>query len=140
MIKIIYKAKSIWPQFQRDLVKDAVAFAMNYYDVDDIVIKLCWLDDCHGMTIGGGRPRFHIRPDEDYELLLRTVFHEMTHVWQISSRKATFMSDGVKWKNRFYKVEDTNSQFFLYDAPWEKEALKAEKKMLKAYLKAVKSS
>ena len=68
----------------------------------------------------------------DYRMI-RTIFHEMTHVKQFALGELELGTKVDKFKGKKYKRED------YWNAPWEVEARKAEKKMMRKWKKVLDS-
>lgn len=82
----------------------------------------CWENDSHV---------FNIRLDKDLNRseLIKTLGHEMVHVKQFSRRELQFGCGKDRWFGKEYPITTPYSR-----QPWEKEALKLEKKLYLDYL------
>ena len=69
----------------------------------------------------------------DYRMI-RTIFHEMTHVKQFARGELEMGTKVDKFKGKEYKRAD------YWTAPWEVEARKAEKKMMRKWKKVLDSN
>lgn len=55
--------------------------------------------------------------------LVSTICHEMVHLKQYARRELRYVNGNTMWKKKAYNEVD------YWDAPWEKEAFKLEKKL-----------
>ena len=87
----------------------------------------CWVED------DDLRPRkFRIELEKtlDEMSLLRTLAHEMVHVWQYASGKLRLYQDG---RHRFEgRVYSSNTNYL--ERPWEDEAYELEEVLVKEWL------
>ncbi len=122
--------KAWWPAKDITLVKRAIRFAARRYGMKDLDLKV---------KLGKPSKRFYgfSSYDDDSgfkiwiypsEALLRTVFHEMTHVKQQWYGELDLNAPGApRWKGKKCKAK-------YYKQPWEIEAHKLEVVLLKEFL------
>jgi len=67
---------------------------------------------------------------QDLSNLIKTLFHEITHVKQFSKRELVYDQPYDSWKGKKYKSNECE-----YNRPWEKEARKMEKKLFEKFVK-----
>lgn len=131
-LKFHVKAKKVWSMRQRELAREAVLFAMDYYKIEYLTVKLVWMLDFMG-TSGkvGTEYLVSLTPLEDDELL-RTIFHEVTHTFQ-------YIYEGLSnWDSEEGTIEwqgntlawDQNDEYEYDNAPWEVQAVLAESILL----------
>lgn len=149
-IKVINKAKGLWPRKLQYLVMGAVGFAMDYHDIRNdhlkLEVKFAYYND-HREYMGGAaynldNGRFliqlNLHPYDTWEDLISAVMHEMTHVKQ-------FIRNGFDsvYDNDFIVVQWEGAKFLLHPEaadqhyPWEKEAYAIEGVMLEEFLKTL---
>ena len=132
MIK--YK-KGYWPQHRRTLITRGVHWAVSHYGLWDLTITsdrlrivLTRFKSAYGDAYQDG-DEYIIRLSDRYNdrLTLMTVFHEMTHVKQYEFDGLDLGTPST-FKGKAFDVD-------YWDAPWEVEARKAEKKMWRKWKK-----
>ena len=133
-IKTKFK-KGYWPSHRRDLVNRAACWAVDHYGLWDLTIASDRLTIVLTRFKSAFGDAYQI--DDDYvirisdrysdKLTLMTVFHEMTHIKQ-------YEFDGLDLGTpAMFKGESFRGNY--WDAPWEVEARKAEKKMWRKWKK-----
>jgi len=132
MLKFNVKAKGLWSVRQRELAREAAQFAMNFYGITAMTIKLTNLEGYLGTSgVINGRNLIAVSPGTD-EMVLRTIFHEMTHTFQYMHQGLTLWDTETKtigWKGETLSFDMDNQE--EYDnAEWEKEANSAENVLL----------
>lgn len=136
MLKFHVKAKKIWSMRQRELAREAISFAMKYYNIANVTVKLVYLDDIHGSCgYSGNNYVIALTPNKEDELLLRTIFHEMTHVYQYMYKGLSMWDDVlnlIEWSGDTYQY-DMNNEFDYENAEWEIEANEAEFSLLSMF-------
>ena len=127
--------KGYWPAHRRELVNRAARWAVDHYGLWDLTIASDRLTivytkfkSAYGDAYQDGDD-YIIRLSDRYndKLTIMTVFHEMTHVKQYEFDNLD-LGTPATFKGKEYKVE-------YWDAPWEVEARKAEKKMWRKWKK-----
>jgi hypothetical protein len=73
---------------------------------------------------------------------LRVIAHESVHVMQYATGKMKDLwgqhnRGKILWENKTMEPSDSGS--FYYNSPWEKEAYGKQEKLMRAYLRHVKS-
>ena len=141
MYKIKIK-KGWWPWERQQLAVKALDFAIKHYELQDecvdYPVKLIltkFKDNYYGdswMHEWGYEIRINSRFN-DYRMI-RTIFHEMTHVKQFARGELEMGTKVDKFKGKEYKRAD------YWTAPWEVEARKAEKKMMRKWKKVLDSN
>ena len=138
MYKIKVK-KGYWPAERQHMLYGVVNFAINEFDLaDEIrayplkVILTNFKSDYYGDSW---------MPETGYELrltrrfndkrVIQSVFHEMTHVKQFAFDGLELGSRTDKFHGKKYRRVD------YWEAPWEVEARKMEKKLLRKWKKIV---
>ena len=145
-IKMTVKAKASWSTFHRDVVKSAVAYAIDEYGMEDsersIVVKLIGCEGDHdGAMVKMTKDSFIVWVSSQTAVrkLLYIVFHEMTHVKQAVFDGWTQhdTEDLATWKGEVvpYNVDDDKDYF---NAPWEIEARAMGKELRKTYMRKMR--
>jgi hypothetical protein len=66
--------------------------------------------------------------------LIKTIFHELTHLKQALSGKMEYGPDGDKiWKKQLFRNADSQPDYIYQNFPWEVEARKFEKTLYRQY-------
>ena len=138
MYKIKVK-KGYWPAERQHMLYGVVNFAINEFDLaDEIrayplkVILTNFKSDYYGdswMHETGYEIRLNSRFND--KRVIQSVFHEMTHVKQFAFDGLELGSRTDKFHGKKYRRVD------YWDAPWEVEARKMEKKLLRKWKKIV---
>jgi len=125
--------KKHWSKASEKLVTKAIRYAAYRYGIQDIdlVVKLgdpndkYWgfsdFDDFNYMF------KIWLYPSDYTRGVLRTVFHEMTHVKQFFYGELSLDSSTPRWKGKKCKADYRNQ-------PWEQEAHEMEVVLLKEFL------
>ena len=125
--------KKHWSKASEKLVTKAIRYAAYRYGIQDIdlVVKLgnpndkYWgfsdFDDFNYMF------KIWLYPSDYTRGVLRTVFHEMTHVKQFFYGELSLDSSTPRWKGKKCKADYKNQ-------PWEQEAHEMEVVLLKEFL------
>ena len=138
MYKIKVK-KGYWPAERQHMLYGVVNFAINEFDLaDEIrayplkVILTNFKSDYYGdswMHETGYEIRLNSRFND--KRVIQSVFHEMTHVKQFAFDGLELGSRTDKFHGKKYRRVD------YWEAPWEVEARKMEKKLLRKWKKTV---
>ena len=103
----------------------------------ELVNNLAEKEGAEGWCMDEGEREFTITINASQELddILETIAHEMVHVKQYArGEHAQLMTRGVyRWKKEYFPLD-----YPYKKQPWEKEAYKLEKVIMKAYKKAQK--
>ena len=118
--------------FRDRLFRDRVRLALNTYVSVEVKRDIgadgwCWVED------DDLRPReFTIQLEKtlDEMTLLRTLAHEMVHVWQYASGRLRLYQDGRHRYNG--RVYSSNTKYL--DRPWEGEAYELEEVLVNEWL------
>lgn len=134
-VKFVKKAKKSWSKDQVQLTKKAVSWACHELGLKwwqgDLVIRFVgnYTNEFGGCSkLHEGRYIVWLHAEQKDKRLLRTIFHELTHVNQhiYDSFELLNCQDAV-YCGKLYKDYD------YWTAPWEIEARKFETKLLKKY-------
>lgn len=137
MYKKVKVEKGYWPRERISKCIEAAEFAVNHYSLqkhcEKYPIKLIFTKfkgDYYGDSWDAGE-HYEIRINSRFndQRMVRTIFHEMTHVKQWACDELEFGTHADKFKGKTYKRVD------YWNAPWEVEARKAEKKILAKWKK-----
>ena len=138
MYKIKVK-KGYWPAERQHMLYGVINFAINELDLaDEIrayplkVILTNFKSDYYGdswVHETGYEIRLNSRFND--KRVIQSVFHEMTHVKQFAFDGLELGSRTDKFHGKKYRRVD------YWDAPWEVEARKMEKKLLRKWKKTV---
>lgn len=145
MIKFEVKARKTWTLMERHLAADAIDFALQHYGIPskdiNLRVRLCGEQRGeYGLTVAFGT-RFIIklyRVHSTLEEILRSVFHEMTHLKQGYEDQLDMHyheEDGVVVHWDHYTFDENALEKDYYNTPWEVEARDAEDLLLDLYLK-----
>ena len=138
MYKIKIK-KGYWPAERQHMLYSVLNFAINEYKLaDEIrayplkVILTSFKGDYYGDS-WMHETGYEIRLNDKFndERVIRSVFHEMSHVKQFAFDGLEMGSRVDKFRGKKYKRVD------YWAAPWEVEARKMEKKLLRKWKKIV---
>jgi len=129
-MNIRYSISEKWPSKDIKLVMDALEFAIDYYNIFDVkatlTAKLITGHDepCDATADRIKNKRFEIRLN--YQILkgneaelLKTIFHEMTHVKQFINDGLRFKQKRAMFQEESYTLEVADDYWF---SPWEMEA------------------
>jgi hypothetical protein len=89
--------------------------------------------DAYGLCYSTDDPHYYfidLYKDLDNAELLRTLFHEMTHVKQYAKKELIYKTTYNLWKGRKYVDLDND-----WNRPWEREARKYEKLIYNKFIK-----
>lgn len=136
-LKFVVKAKKSWPRFHRDAIEAATKWGVNELLLNDrgtMVVKMIKHGDFSGQAVQlhEGNYIVHVSSNKDVHEVLSTVFHELTHVKQYIQDGFDMTKDSAVWKGKSFKI--TGTFWNYWKSPWEKEARKMEKRLLKRYL------
>ena len=141
-VKFKIKAKAAWSQLERDMIRSATHWALHELGLDSvdeqIVITLTSLEaleGSHGQMVGWDKKsQVWVAQDNRQSALLDSLFHELTHVKQKCLDGFVMSSCGTEvfWKNEARDYDDAKD---YWRAPWEVEARKTAKKLVKKYQK-----
>lgn len=137
-MKVVVKAKNMWPIKQRKEVVNAARFAMKYYQIRDekITLKLTNLGEgYYGRAVLFENGHIIVLLSAgNFTSTILTVFHEFTHVHQYRTKKLSIDNEGVvTWNSKTINF-DWESQKAYDNAPWECEARMAEALLYYHYL------
>jgi len=131
--------KGYWPAERQHMLYGVINFAINELDLaDEIrayplkVILTNFKSDYYGdswVHETGYEIRLNSRFND--KRVIQSVFHEMTHVKQFAFDGLELGSRTDKFHGKKYRRVD------YWDAPWEVEARKMEKKLLRKWKKTV---
>lgn len=143
-IKLKVKAKSTWSRQRRDIVLAAARFAAEEFNLLDfdatVVIKLVGTGEENYGSMVELEEQFqyliHVHDCRSTKRLLDTVFHEMTHIKQSFFDGFCMGVDGgaVLWK---HKEREFDKETDYWNAPWEVEARREAKKLVKKYTRTI---
>ena len=97
----------------------------------DIEVVLTNVNDAYGYCHSISNREFEIEIDKklkEYDFI-STVAHEMVHVWQYATKQLTQKGCREFWKGKDYTKTSYSKQ------PWERQALRMEKQLLKEFKK-----
>jgi hypothetical protein len=133
---------------KKDLIKKAIQFAkkelfprhQNVKVIVSVIKRLEEKEGIYGDCYDDGDRIYRIRLDSELEKsnedeFFSTLLHEMVHVKQYCKRELT-QPRGKFWITRF-KGEDYSVTMAYRSQPWEKEARKLEKVLLKKFKKEI---
>jgi hypothetical protein len=142
--KYVVKAKKLWKEADRIVVQEAVEYAIDKFDLEGygkLIVKMNYTQDLFGSAFSMDEETHYvfISAKQSKEATLKTIFHEMWHIYQyiyegldLEKNEASFK--GKKWK--FNDIEQSYDEY--YKLPWEVAARKMEQKTYKAYSKRKK--
>jgi len=125
------------------IIKQSVIFAINELLPNkrklDLIVKrknkLLEEHNAYGLCYSTDDPHYYfidLYRDQDNAELLRTLFHEMTHVKQYAKKELVYRTGYSLWKGQRYKDESDEKE---WNRPWEKEARKYEKILYNKFVK-----
>lgn len=130
-----------WTKKRKAMVKDAVKWGMRYLGdwalTEGMRLNViltgergdtlgdAYYDDINTCTI-----RLNDHSKEDKDRVLRTLFHELWHIRQYLVDGLSVEEGSAEFKGKVWNAD-------YWSAPWEVEARKMEKKMLKEYKKSL---
>ena len=123
----------------RQIVEDVVSYMiqrqMPRMKTLDIHVILKKIDDAYGYCMSESNREFEIEVDKRLgkNQFISTVIHEMVHVWQYATKQLT--QKGCK---EFWRGKDYTDAYYSYQ-PWERQALRMEKSILKEYKRDTKT-
>ena len=124
---------------QRQIVEDVVSYMiqrqMPRMKTLDIHVILKKIDDAYGYCMSESNREFEIEVDKRLRKnqFISTVIHEMVHVWQYATKQLT--QKGCK---EFWRGNDYTDAYYS-NQPWERQALRMEKSILKEYKRDTKT-
>ena len=124
---------------QRQIVEDVVSYMiqkqMPRMKTLDIHVILKKIDDAYGYCMSESNREFEIEVDKRLgkNQFISTVIHEMVHVWQYATKQLT--QKGCK---EFWRGTDYTDAYYS-NQPWERQALRMEKSILKEYKRDTKT-
>ena len=121
--------KKHWSRKDRSRIAKAVRYSAYRYGMQDLDLDI---------KLGGKNGKYYGFSDFDIDsgfkiwlypsdMLLRTVFHEMTHIKQFYRGDLDMDKSTPRWKGKKYK-----QPYWL--CPWEQEAHEMEEVLLKEFL------
>ena len=124
---------------QRQMVEDVVSYMiqrqMPRMKTLDIHVILKKIDDAYGYCMSESNREFEIEVDKRLgkNQFISTVIHEMVHVWQYATKQLTQKGCKEFWRGKDY------TDAYYSNQPWERQALRMEKSILKEYKRDTKS-
>ena len=119
----------------RLLAEEGVSFCiqklMSRMRTLDIEVVLTNVNDAYGYCHSISNREFEIEIDKKLKEndFISTVAHEMVHVWQYATKQLTQKGCREFWKGKDYTKTSYSKQ------PWERQALRMEKQLLKEFKK-----
>ena len=123
---------------QRQIVEDVVSYMiqrqMPRMKTLDIHVILKKIDDAYGYCMRESNREFEIEVDKRLgkNQFISTVIHEMVHVWQYATKQLTQKGCKEFWRGKDY------TDAYYSNQPWERQALRMEKSILKEYKRDTK--
>ena len=120
---------------QRQIVEDVVSYMiqrqMPRMKTLDIHVILKKIDDAYGYCMSESNREFEIEVDKRLRKnqFISTVIHEMVHVWQYATKQLTQKGCKEFWRGKDY------TDAYYSNQPWERQALRMEKQLLKEFKK-----
>ena len=120
---------------RRLLAEEVVSFCiqklMSRMRTLDIEVVLTNVNDAYGYCHSISNREFEIEIDKKLKEndFISTVVHEMVHVWQYATKQLTQKGCREFWKGKDYTKTSYSKQ------PWERQALRMEKQLLKEFKK-----
>ena len=120
---------------QRQMVEDVVSYMiqrqMPRMKTLDIHVILKKIDDAYGYCMSESNREFEIEVDKRLgkNQFISTVIHEMVHVWQYATKQLTQKGCKEFWRGKDY------TDAYYSNQPWERQALRMEKQLLKEFKK-----
>lgn len=138
IVKVKTKAKAKWSRKDRDMTRAAVHYAAEVYGLPSwgkVIVKLCAHVGEHGSAINLDDQTFMVHVSAgDEEQVLKTVFHEMWHVYQYIAEGLNLEGNKAVFRREHYDIDVTTCDEDTYwNAPWEVEARQVEEKMYLMY-------
>ena len=124
---------------QRQIVEDVVSYMiqrqMPRMKTLDIHVILKKIDDAYGYRMSESNREFEIEVDKRLgkNQFISTVIHEMVHVWQYATKQLTQKGCKEFWRGKDY------TDAYYSNQPWERQALRMEKSILKEYKRDTKT-
>ena len=124
---------------QRQMVEDVVSYMiqrqMPRMKTLDIHVILKKIDDAYGYCMSESNREFEIEVDKRLgkNQFISTVIHEMVHVWQYETKQLTQKGCKEFWRGKDY------TDAYYSNQPWERQALRMEKSILKEYKRDTKT-
>ena len=124
---------------QRQIVEDVVSYMiqrqMPRMKTLDIHVILKKIDDAYGYCMSESNREFEIEVDKGLgkNQFISTVIHEMVHVWQYATKQLTQKGCKEFWRGKDY------TDAYYSNQPWERQALRMEKSILKEYKRDTKT-
>jgi len=123
---------------QLQIVEDVVSYMiqrqMPRMRTLDIHVTIKKIDDAHGYCHSESNREFEIEVDKRLRKnqFISTVIHEMVHVWQYATKQLTQKGCKEFWRGKDY------TDAYYSNQPWERQALRMEKSILKEYKRDTK--
>ena len=124
---------------QRQMVEDVVSYMiqrqMPRMRTLDIHVTLKKIDDAYGYCMSESNREVEIEVDKRLRKnqFISTVIHEMVHVWQYATKQLTQKGCKEFWRGKDY------TDAYYSNQPWERQALRMEKSILKEYKRDTKT-
>tara|TARA_R100001591_G_scaffold83826_1_gene90261 strand:+ start:276 stop:689 length:414 start_codon:yes stop_codon:yes gene_type:complete len=100
----------------------------------DVEVSLTNIDDADGYCHSMNKREFELEIDKKLKEndFISTVAHEMVHVWQYATGQLSQKGCKEFWRGRDYTKTSYSKQ------PWERQAMRMEKQLLKEFKKTRK--
>ena len=100
----------------------------------DVEVSLTNIDDADGYCHSMNKREFELEIDKKLKEndFISTVAHEMVHVWQYATGQLSQKGCKEFWRGREYTKTSYSKQ------PWERQAMRMEKQLLKEFKKTRK--
>ena len=100
----------------------------------DVEVSLTNIDDADGYCHSMNKREFELEIDKKLKEndFISTVAHEMVHVWQYATGQLSQRGCKEFWRGRDYTKTSYSKQ------PWERQAMRMEKQLLKEFKKTRK--
>ena len=121
-------------QMDEDVVSYMIQRQMPRMRTLDIHVTLKKIDDAYGYCMSESTREFEIEVDKRLRKnqFISTVIHEMVHVWQYATKQLTQKGCKEFWRGKDY------TDAYYSNQPWERQALRMEKSILKEYKRDTK--
>jgi len=137
MIKLVVKAKTLWPVVMREDAIYAAKFAMHYYNLDaKVTLKLGFKEGYAGQALQLDNDDIivYISANTSIEEVMFAIFHEFTHVKQyLRGEFAVLENDKIKWNGKEINF-DWECETSYNQAEWEIEARRMELVLMQKFL------
>lgn len=130
-VKYDIKAKKMWSLLHRAVVRSAVEFALDAYDLNGwgrLTVKLNFIPEEYGSAISFDEDDhiIFISAHTDLSIVLKTVFHELWHIQQYVHQGFDLENNAAFWRGEYFAYGHEMSFKEYQDLPWEREAREME--------------